>query len=376
MSEDAMAKRRKLFGAISGLVAISALVLGCNGFFTDEDDGNGGGTTARFVYVANSGSNNISAFVANTTTGALTAATNSPFAAGTSPESVGADDQGRFLYAANSGGGVSAYLINRNDGSLTQATGSPFTAGTAPFAVGVDPDGRFVYIGNNGSSNVSGFSITTATAALTPVPNAPFATTANPLRLRVDPAGRFVYVATGASGTDIFPINSDGSLGTRITEPPTVGQESQDVVVEPAGQFAYVANGIGGVSAYAVNASSGALTLIQPTGGGDFFAAGTTPLALAVTPNGDFLYVANFGSNNVSGYRIGADGRLTAVTGSPFAAGTNPVSLSVDPSGSFLYVANQGGGISIFTIGATTGTLASGGTATAGTTPASIVTTP
>ncbi|MGH9602483.1 MAG: hypothetical protein ACRD24_08855, partial [Terriglobales bacterium] len=94
---------RRLLGAMGGLVVISALVLGCNGFFSDEDGG--GGTTARFVYAANSGSNNISGFVANTTTGALTPATNSPYAAGTSPESVGSDELGRFLYAANSGGG-------------------------------------------------------------------------------------------------------------------------------------------------------------------------------------------------------------------------------------------------------------------------------
>lgn len=369
-----MTNRRNFLFTVSGLLLFSVLILGCNGFFFDDDDGDGG-VTARFVYVANSGSNNISGFVANTTTGALTAATNSPYAAGTSPESIGADDQGRFLFAANSAGGVSAYLINRNDGSLTQATGSPFTAGTAPFAIGVDPDGRFVYVGNNGSSNVSGFSITTATAALTPVPNASFATTANPLRLRVDPAGRFVYVATGGTGTDIFPINSDGSLGTRTTQGPTVGRESQDVIVEPLGQFAYVADGIDGVSAYAVNASNGSLTLIQTSGGQDFFTAGTTPVALAAAPNGDFLYVANVGSDNVSGFRIGADGRLTAVTGSPFAAGTDPVSLSVDPSGRFLYVANQGGGISIFTIASTTGVLSSGGTATVGTTPSSVVAT-
>ncbi len=369
-----MVKRRELWRAVGGLVLISALAAGCNGFFSDEDGGSD--TSVRFVYTANSGSNNVSAFVANASTGALTAVTGSPFAAGTSPESVGSDEQGRFLYAANSGGGVSAYLINRDNGTVTAASGSPFAAGTAPFAVAVDPDGRFVYVGNNGSSNVSGFSINATTAALTPVPSANFATTANPLRLRVDPAGRFVYVATGGTGTDIFPINSDGSLGTRSTQGPVAGRESQDALVEPLGQFAYVADGMDGVSAYAVNASSGALTLIQTSGGADFFTAGTTPVALAATPNGDFLYVANSGSNNISGFRIGVDGRLTAVTGSPFAAGTNPVSLSVDPSGSFVYVANQGGGVSIFTIAATTGVLSSGGTATAGTTPVSVVATP
>ncbi len=40
------------------------------------------------LYVANQGSGNISTFAINTTTGALTAITGSPFAAGTSPTGV------------------------------------------------------------------------------------------------------------------------------------------------------------------------------------------------------------------------------------------------------------------------------------------------
>jgi hypothetical protein len=41
-----------------------------------------------------------------------------------------------------------------------------------------------------------------------------------------------------------------------------------------------------------------------------------------------FAYVANFGSDDVSAYRIDAGtGALTPVTASPFAAGLNPASV-------------------------------------------------
>jgi DNA-binding beta-propeller fold protein YncE len=45
----------------------------------------------------------------------------------------------------------------------------------------------------------------------------------------------------------------------------------------------------------------------------------------------ELVYVANAGSNNVSVYRIGANGGLTLVAGSPFPAGNDPRSLAFSP---------------------------------------------
>ncbi len=48
----------------------------------------------------------------------------------------------------------------------------------------------------------------------------------------------------------------------------------------------------------------------------------------------------------------------TASTGSPFATGTNPYSVSIDPTGDFVYVANdQSANVSEFTLNSTTGVL-------------------
>src|SRR5690348_15242045 len=57
-------------------------------------------TSLMFAYVANKGSNNVSAFTIDPRTGALTAV-GSPAAAGTSPLSVAVDPTGKFAYVAN-----------------------------------------------------------------------------------------------------------------------------------------------------------------------------------------------------------------------------------------------------------------------------------
>ena len=49
------------------------------------------------------------------------------------------------------------------------------------------------------------------------------------------------------------------------------------------------------------------------------------------------------GTDNISAYKIGSDGALTPITGSPFPAGSKPDSVAVDSKGKFLYAANGGG---------------------------------
>ena len=125
------------------------------------------------------------------------------------------------------------------------------------------------------------------------------------------------------------------------------------------GQFAYVANAdSSNVSGYTINAATGALTAIP----GSPFPARSNPASVAVDPTGKFAYVANSNSdfNEVSGYTIHATtGALTDIPGSPFPAdGLTPIFVAVDPTGKFAYVANlYGGRISGYTINATTGAL-------------------
>src|SRR6266436_1332658 len=95
------------------------------------------------------------------------------------------------------------------------------------------------------------------------------------------------------------------------------------------GQFAYVANQFStNVSGYTINAATGALIPIP----GSPFPAGALPLSVVVDPTGRFAYVANANSANVSGYTINAaTGTLIPIFGSPFAAGNGPRSVTTTP---------------------------------------------
>src|SRR5258708_37081188 len=71
------------------------------------------GQPARFAYVTNDNSRNISAYTINQTTGALTPISGSPFGAGNRPCYVTVHPTGRFLYATNCvSNDVSAYTID------------------------------------------------------------------------------------------------------------------------------------------------------------------------------------------------------------------------------------------------------------------------
>src|SRR6266487_2374302 len=100
--------------------ATIALAASCGG-----GDGSGAAApVAKFAYVANFGSDNVSAYTINTNTGALAAIAGSPFAAGANPVSVSVDPFGRFAYVANEGtNNVSAYTINTSTGALAAIAG-------------------------------------------------------------------------------------------------------------------------------------------------------------------------------------------------------------------------------------------------------------
>jgi 6-phosphogluconolactonase (cycloisomerase 2 family) len=73
-----------------------------------------------------------------------------------------------------------------------------------------------------------------------------------------------------------------------------------------------------------------------------------------VDPKGSFLFAGTFGDGKVSGYKIGASGGLTPITGSPFTVGVGILAVAVDPSAKFLYVAdNSPGSVRTLSIGAT-----------------------
>jgi 6-phosphogluconolactonase (cycloisomerase 2 family) len=169
------------------------------------------------------------------------------------------------------------------------------------FAGNLHAQNNFVYTNDDvlGPNTVSGFTVG-GNGALTPVLGSPFLTG-----------------GMGAGG-GLFAAN-------RAT-------------ICSAEKLIYVSNAASNdVSGFSVNVSTGSLTLVPGspfrTGG-----SGSDGIALACTPNGQFLMAANSGSSNITVFRIGSNGALTPV-GSPFPTGSVPDGIKVSPDGNFLAAA-------------------------------------
>ena len=177
--------------------------------------------SCNFVFVANRGSNNISVFSVNNSSGFLTPAAGSPFAAGTAPAALAMGDG--FLFAANSGSNnVSVYTVSTTPGAggglLTQVANSPFSAGAVPSAlVYFSPT---LYVANSASNDVSAFTVAATTGAFTPVTGSPFAVGTKPMAMiKLSPPASnvaqqmFLYVANaGSNNLSAFTIGSGGML--------------------------------------------------------------------------------------------------------------------------------------------------------------------
>ena len=109
------------------------------------------------------------------------------FPAGTNPVGVAVDSTSTFVYSANHGSNdVSAF--KSASGVLTQVAGSPFlveptgSVGTPqPTFLTVDASNTFLYVANFGSSSISAFGIKSSDGTLGLITNSPFVAGIEPL---------------------------------------------------------------------------------------------------------------------------------------------------------------------------------------------------
>jgi YVTN family beta-propeller protein len=317
----------------------------------------------KFVYVANSGSDNVSMYSINPGTGDLTPLVPPRIGAGSQPVSVAVDPSGRFAYVANFGSNdVSMFAIDSATGALTSIA-SPVPAGSGPVSVAVAADpsglfGKFVYVVNAGSDDISMYTVDSTTGILTPI-GSPVTAQSGPVSVAVHPSGKFAYVATEScpgvlnSCFGQYTINTTtGALS--LTEQKSAGSTlATSIAVDPSGRFVVLTDGFVQFWMFAVNATTGALT------GTDFTSTDHTPTAAAIDPSGRFAYVTTagpvspprsfYGSSGVWMYSLDTNGRLTFM--GTIGAGSYPTAIAIDPSGKFAYVASSGSqSVSIYSI--------------------------
>ena len=334
---------------------------------------------AKFLYVPNSTSSDISAYSINAATGALTAVVGSPFVAGTNPSVAVSDPAAKYLYVAMRGSTTSVpelwgYSINSTTGALTDLASSPFDYSDPPPAAGLaiisfplfHPSGAFGYVSHTNANRIYGATLNSLTGDLTAVPGSPYTVTF-PQTGIFNAAGSILYVPNGppvpgtAGYVTAYSVDATSGLLSQVgAATPTGGSLPGMARVHPNGKFLFVANGLSSnVAVLEANATTGALT---PVAGSPFSTGtGSFPAFVLVHPSGKFLFVINQGSTSgVAVFAVNAtSGALTVVPGSPFSTnGTGVINGGPTPDGKFFHVLNRGTNtIEAYSIDQTTGVL-------------------
>jgi 6-phosphogluconolactonase (cycloisomerase 2 family) len=138
------------------------------------------GAGGKFLYSANPDATKptISGFRIDSTTGALSPLSGSPFRLPVS-QYMAADQTGAYLYVT-SGATIAGYAIDATTGALTALRGFPVAAGANAYSVNIDSTNRFLYVTDDGAATISGFSLDASTGALTPMPGSPFPAGSHP----------------------------------------------------------------------------------------------------------------------------------------------------------------------------------------------------
>ena len=121
-----------------------------------SDQGTASDPTSAFLFVAETNTG-LRVFSIGTA-GALNEISGSPYAVGTGPAAVLVDTTGSYVYAANKGSNnISAFTLTPASGKLTAIAGSPFASGgQLPIAMVNDNSKQYVAVINLGSNGSNG----------------------------------------------------------------------------------------------------------------------------------------------------------------------------------------------------------------------------
>ena len=272
--------------------------LGSQGALALSDDG-------RWLFAVNAGSNDISAFRVTPRGLELTSRVAS---GGIRPISLTV--HGDVLYALNAGGdgNISGFRVG-NDGALAPLAGSTRSlSGSAvgPAQVSFSPTGAWLVVTEKTTNRLDIYGVGSdgLVADLSTAPSAggtPFGFAFG--------HGDELFVSEAAGSASSYIV---GDAGLTVASGAVLTHQGAPcwAVVTKNGKFGYTANAQGGsISGFAI-ANDGSISLIDADGRTAVVGAGN--IDLAISENSRYLYELN-GNRSISGFRVEADGHLTAV---------------------------------------------------------------
>ncbi len=258
----------------------------------------------------------------------------------------------KFAYVVSLSASIFAYAIDPASGALTPVSGSPFAARSAGLhGIAIEPGANYAYACGLDATGTSGqifaLRINHATGALTPLAATPAITGGNFTACQVNAAGNALYATDAAFGLFAYSLNAlSGALSPASGSALAKGSYFTALAADPAAPFVYTVDAGGGVLGapdaiygYSTNAATGAAT---PLAGAGVSQTGSTS-SITVDPAGRYAYTVNGVTNTATTYAIGAAGQLSAV-GNSIAVGTQPGAIAVNPNGNIAFVADYPAG--------------------------------
>lgn len=316
--------------SIAGFNGLSAIAITPNGLY---------------AYVTNFGSNSVLVIDSNPSSSTFNMLVSAPGLVGVfnRPSSIAITPNGLFAYVTNRlGNNVS--VIDLNPTHVTYNTVIDTIAGgfSRPDQIAITPDGHYAYVANANpivGADVHVIDLTSNTVLLTPSLDG---IVSDPLGIAITPNGNYVYIVDAGTGSVTV-------IDTRVNAPvpaPGLGFVNpfpSGIAITPNGLFAYV----GDVSGTDVTFLD--ITLNEVASAPHLTSAFNQADAIAITPDGLYAYVANaeLVSGTVSNVSVIDTNPLSSTYNStlntpglivPGVKGFGP--LAITPDGQFVYVTN------------------------------------
>jgi YVTN family beta-propeller protein len=242
---------------------------------------------------------------------------------------------GNFGVSTSQGSALSPIAFSADVTAPPPDTGGSLAVGVGPAALAVSPDGRKVYVAARGNNTLS-----VLRAASFPAAASNLVTRTvqggSPRSVATSPDGKRIYVAAGGIGVLVLDAAVAVELDRISFAIDDGGRDNpQGLAVSPDGNLLVVSDG----------SDTGTVRLLRIADkaivGSITMAAGVAPLGVAFSPDGARYYVAQAHL----GGSVGSLGVYDVASGNVIDAeplGVLPTAVAVSPDGNLVFVTNQG----------------------------------
>ena len=266
----------------------------------------------------------------------------------------------RFLYAVNAGSDdVTVFSVDGTQLTFLQRA----YAGDQPNSLTLHGDLLYVLNGSVAGNGIRGFRVA-SNGTLTPLPDS-FRELSSPIavpgQVEFSPDGRVLLVThkttnellSPKDAIDAFRVRADGSASLMPRRNASNGLRPFSLAFRKDGTLVVVeafnaAPGRSAASSYRLSAR-GRLKVID----GSVRNRETDTCWIVITPDGRSAFVANFGSGTISSYKLNSEGKLRLIDGRAAFLGdmSQPVDLALSADGQYLYLLLRGtGGVAVFRV--------------------------